>query len=173
MARIGIRRMLRAGGFGLVLGTCALAPRGAVATVQCPSQGNQMLPQGGDGEDLEVVGTCVVGGGTYTYGYVNVFGTASTPAILRFRDAKTTFSAKSILVGNYGFLFAGCSSTRGEPRPIGTKAGSKLTIRLYGSEGDRAISCKSGSTCGVDPAIWNSNVDPTQPPVQSMLPGGS
>jgi len=132
-----------------------------------------MLPERDDGEDLEVVGTCIVGRGTYTYGNVNIFEkTPKTPGVLRFRDATITFSAKSILVENNGYLLAGWSSMMGKPRPIGTNSGSKLTIRLYGSAGDTPISCKSGSMCGVDPDIWNSNADPTKPPVSKVLDNG-
>jgi hypothetical protein len=133
-----------------------------------------MLPPGGDGEDLEVVGECIVGGGTYTYGNVNIFGIGKIPGILQFRDATTTFSAKSILVENNGYLLAGWSSMLGKPEPIGRHSGSTLTIRLYGAPGDTPISCKSEptSTCGVDPQIWNSNADPTKPPQKSDLPGG-
>ncbi|HKA30849.1 MAG TPA: hypothetical protein VKH82_15820, partial [Candidatus Binatia bacterium] len=60
----------------------------------------------------------------------------------------------------------------GKPRPIGTNSGSELTIRLYGSPDDPPISCKSGPTCGVEAEIWNSNADPTKPPVKKDLPGG-
>jgi len=71
MATIGTRRpaalVLGAIALGLLLGSGALAPREAPATVRCPSNGDKMLPQGGDGDDLEVVGTCIVGAGTYTY----------------------------------------------------------------------------------------------------------
>ncbi len=157
----------------LVVGAIVMAAGLAHAVVTCPSGGSASLPQGGDGQDLEVTGTCTVGAGEYSYGNVNVFGTDKVPATLRFRDAKITFSARSILVENNGFLLAGWSSAMGKPRPIGTRAGSRLTIRLYGADGDRPIECKSSPTCGVDPAVWNANADPTKPPVESMLPGGS
>ena len=144
------------------------------ATVMCPpeGEGKAALPHGGNGDDLEVRGTCTVGAGHYNYGNVNIFGTAEAPATLRFRDATIDFKAHSILVENYGYLLAGWSSSRDEPHPIGTRPHSKLTIEIYGKDGDEPITCKSGPTCGVDPAIWNSNADPTKPPVQSMLPGG-
>lgn len=157
----------------LLVGAIVVAAGVAEAVMTCPSGGSAMLPEGGDGQDLEVTGTCTVGAGEYAYGNVNIFGTAAQPAILRFRDATITFSARSILVENYGSLLAGWSMMMRKPRPIGTRAGSRLTIRLYGAESDEPIACKSGPTCGVDPAIWTSNADPTKPPVQTSLPGGS
>ncbi len=164
--------LLRLAAAALLVVTMITAAPDALA-VTCPSGGSQMLPKGGDGQDLEVTGTCVVDAGTYSYGNVNIFGTDKTPATLKFRDAKITFSARSILVENYGFLLAGWSSmTNGKPRPIGRREGSVLTIRLYGAEGDEPIACKSGPTCGVEAVIWNSNADPTKPPVKSQLPGG-
>jgi hypothetical protein len=133
MATIGTRRsagrVLGAIALGLLLGSGALAPRGAPATVRCGENGKEELPHGGGGEDLEVVGECIVGGGTYNDGNVNIFGVGTVPGILLFRDAKTTFSAKSILVENNGYLLAGWSSELGKPRPIGTNPGSTLTAR--------------------------------------------
>ena len=73
---------------------------------------------------------------------MNVFGTANKPAVLKFRDAEITFSARSILVENYGFLLAGWSQTMGMPKPIGTKPGGSLTIRLYGTRHRPAHRCK-------------------------------
>ncbi len=161
-------------GFALAIGVTAMTfPGDASAVVTCPSNGSKLLPEGGAGQDLEVTGTCTVGAGDYAYGNVNVFGTADRPAVLRFKDARITFSARSILVENYGYLLAGWSSQMNKPRPIGTKQSGLLTIRLYGAPGDPPIACKSGPTCGVDSAIWSSNADPTKPPVETpSLPGG-
>src|SRR5262245_36975679 len=135
----------------LMAGALVIAAAGDVhAVVTCPSNGNAMLPQGGDGQDLEVTGTCKVGKGTYAYGNVNIYGTAASPATLKFRDATIDFKAHSILVENYGYLLAGWSSSRGEPHPIGTRPDSKLAIEIYGADGDRPITCKSGPTCAGD-----------------------
>src|SRR5262245_4741008 len=160
----------------LMVGAIAIAAAGDVyATVMCPpgGSGSAALPRGGHGEYLEGRGTRTVSAGDYTYGNVNIYGTEEAPATLKFKDARINFSAHSILVENYGYLLAGWSSSMGKPRPIGTRARSKLTIKIYGAEGDPPITCKSGPTCGVDPAIWNSNADPRKPPVQSMLPSGT
>jgi hypothetical protein len=140
----------------IVLGVVAVVAMTAGdvgAVVMCPDNGNAVLPKGGDGQDLEVTGTCTVQAGEYAYGNVNIFGTSKKPAVLRFRDAEITFSARSILVENDGFLLAGWSQTMGMPKPIGTNPSGSLTIRLYGSDTDQPIACKSGPMCGVDPAI--------------------
>jgi hypothetical protein len=169
-----VKIVLRIAAFALGFGTAGLVPGAAWAVVTCPSSGNSQLPEGGDGQDLEVTGTCTVGAGDYVYGNVNVFGTTDRPAMLKFKDARITFSARSILVENFGHLLAGWSTMRKEARPIGTRRNGRLTIRLYGAPTDPPIACKSGPTCGVDPAIWNANADPTKPPVETQtLPGGA
>ena len=174
--RMDKRGRCAGGVLGAVLGVVAVLAMTAGdvgAVVTCPDNGNAVLPKGGDGQDLEVTGTCTVAAGDYAYGNVNVFGTEKKPAVLKFRDAKITFSARSILVENDGFLLAGWSQTMGMPKPIGTKPGGLLTIRLYGSDSDQPIACKSGPMCGVDPSIWNSNADPTKAPMETpSLPGG-
>lgn len=147
---------------GLLLGIAVVVPGDVLAVVKCPDKGNGMLPEGRDGQDLEVTGTCTVGGGRYTYGNVNIWGTPEgqekvVPGILKFTNAKITFSARSILVENNGYPLAGWSMKQDKPRPISAGAGGRLTIRLYGSEPDEPIACKSGPTCGVDPAIWKAN----------------
>src|SRR5262249_61550569 len=97
---------------------------------------------------------------------------------LTFADAAIDFWASSILIENEGALVAGTPNA-----PIGTNGGT-VTFHLYGKDqgaapfgtapgqGGQGIICKSpGGTCGVPPAIWNSNADPMNP-VKSTLPGG-
>jgi hypothetical protein len=65
-----------------MVGAIVIAATGDVhATVMCPpeGQGNAVLPQGGNGDDLEVQGTCTVGKGEYDYGNANIYGTAALP----------------------------------------------------------------------------------------------
>lgn len=136
--------------------------------VQCPDGMMDQLPAG-TGEDLEVVGACTVGPGTYHYGDVNVLAGGT----LTFTDSEIEFWATSILVENDGTLTAGTPAA-----PIGT-AGGKVTIALYGpdrgaqpfgvwGQGGQGITCKSpGGNCGVPDGVWTSNGATKQ-----SLPGG-
>lgn len=147
-------------------------PARPASAIQCPNGGDETLPTGGAGEDLEVVGNCQVGPGLYQYGNVNVFGTKDNPATLRFKDADIEFWARSMLVENFGSVLAGAPASlqRARANPIGPRA--HLTIVLYGKADDPPIACKSpGGICGADPAIWSSN-GPGKVPVKSDLPGG-
>lgn len=138
--------------------------------VQCPAGGGdtpEALPAG-SGEDLEVVGPCTVGAGTYHYGNVNVYDGGS----LTFADAVVDFWTSGIVIENTGSVVAGV------PQPIGT-AGGRLTIHLYGADqgaepfgvenqGGQGIVCKSpGGLCGIPPDVWASNGSSVQ-----VLPGG-
>jgi len=105
------------------------------------SNGDNLGP--GSGEALDVTGTCMVGAGTYNYGYVNIYNGGE----LIFDDAVIDFWAGSILIENNSALIA---------ENIGQNG--LLTIHLYGSESDSVpISCKTDSMCGVPANIWNSN----------------
>ena len=69
----------------LMVGAIVIAATGhvhaTVNTVMCPpeGQGNALLPQGGNGDDLEVRSTCTVGKGNHDHGNVNIYGTAALP----------------------------------------------------------------------------------------------
>src|SRR5271165_4525204 len=96
--------------------------------------------------DLEIQGVaCVVPQGEYAYRNVNIWGGGS----LTFEDAAIDFHAHSILVENGGTLEAGATGAVTGP----------ITIWLYGSKTDSVapITCKSGATCGVPTAVWDSN----------------
>ena len=54
------------------------------------------LEEGGNGMDLDVTGMCMVGKGTYHYGYVNIYNGGE----LIFDDAHIDFWASSILIEN-------------------------------------------------------------------------
>lgn len=172
----GLTRLCLALAVVATLAGGAVRPAGAL--VQCPNGGDETLPTGGDGQDLEVVGDCHVGQGLYQYGNVNVFGTRERPATLRFRDADVEFWARSILVENFGSLLAGAPTTLKKTRANAIGPRAHLTIVLYGKADDPPIACKSpGDICGVDPEVWSSNVwnpavDPKRVPVTSKLPGG-
>ncbi len=122
--------------------------------------GGQMLGEG-TGDDLLVTGTCLVGGGLFRYGNVNIVQNG----ILMFLDATSDFWAKSILVETGGSLLAGTME-----QPIGT-AGGVVTIHLYGEDqglNGQGIVCKTDPvTCGVPSGIWGTN---GSKPV--ILPGG-
>ncbi|MGI9534672.1 MAG: hypothetical protein ACR2NW_06960, partial [Thermodesulfobacteriota bacterium] len=102
--------------------------------------------QSGNGEDLEVTGTCMVGAGTYNYRYVNIYNGGE----LIFDDAVIDFWTSSILIENNSALIADSIGNNG-----------LLTIHLYGADdstsGGVPISCKTDSMCGVPANIWNSN----------------
>jgi hypothetical protein len=145
--------------------------------VMCPDSTNKgTLPQGGKGANLEVTGECSVGAGTYMYGNVNIYGTKDAPASLTFKDQMIEFWAHSILVENHGSLLAGFDIKSGKIKPIG-KTGGKLTIYIYGKDGESDIACKSQTDaetgpCGVPLDVWNSNSDPNKDPVPTtMIPG--
>ena len=111
---------------------------------------NHILPAGDVTTDLDINGVaCTVDGsapqGTYLYRNVNIRGGGS----LTFADAKIDFHAHSILVENHGSLYAGLNAPAAGP----------INIWLYGTaqDGVPAITCKSGPTCGVPEAVWNSN----------------
>ncbi|MGA9720137.1 MAG: chitobiase/beta-hexosaminidase C-terminal domain-containing protein [Acidobacteriaceae bacterium] len=111
---------------------------------------NHILPVGDVHTDLDIHGlSCTVDGsapeGTYHYRNVNIYGGGS----LTFADAKINFHAHSILVENTGGLYAGLNAPAVGP----------ISIWLYGTAQDSApaITCKSGPTCGIPDAIWNSN----------------
>ena len=111
----------------------------------CPENGNNIL-QPGNGENLDVTGMCMVGAGTYNYGFVNIYNGGE----LIFDDANIDFWASSILIENNSSLIADSIGENGI-----------LTIHLYGADnstsGGVPISCKTDSMCGVESNIWNSN----------------
>ena len=82
----------------------------------CDENGN-LLP--GNGEDLEITTSCMVGAGTYNYGYVNIYNGGE----LIFDDAVIDFWAESILIEKDSALIA---------ENIGVNG--LLTIHLYGSD---------------------------------------
>ena len=96
-----------------VLALLAVAGADVARAAQCPDGMMDQLPAGG-GEDLEVVGACTVGPGTYHYGDVNVLAGGT----LTFTDSEIEFWATSILVENDGTLTAGTPEA-----PIGTAGG--------------------------------------------------
>ncbi len=112
--------------------------------------------EAGNGEDLEVTGICMVGAGTYNYGYVNIYNGGE----LIFDDAVIDFWASSILIENNSAFIADGIGNNG-----------LLTIHLYGSEVNSPdsppIRCKTDNTCGVDPNNWTST-----PGAPISLPGG-
>ena len=127
----------------------ALVNIGAPETQYCIGP-NHILPAGDVNTDLDINGNaCTVDGsapqGTYIYRNVNIRGGGS----LTFADAKIDFHAHSILVENHGSLYAGLNAPAVGP----------INIWLYGAaqDGIPAITCKSGPTCGVPEAVWNSN----------------
>jgi hypothetical protein len=127
----------------------ALVGIGAPGTQYCIGP-NHILPAGDANTDLDINGNaCTVDGsapqGTYIYRNVNIRGGGS----LTFADAKINFHAHSILVENQGGLYAGLNAPAVGP----------ISIWLYGTAQDSvpAITCKSGPTCGIPDAIWNSN----------------
>lgn len=140
---------------------------GTARAATCPDGGNSVLPAG-SGEDLEVVGACSVGAGTYHYGNVNVYG----GGVLTFADAVVDFWTSGIVIENEGSVVAGV------PEPIGTNGG-RLTIHLYGADqgaqpfgvndqGGQGIVCKSpGGLCGIPSTVWDTNGSSVQ-----TLPGG-
>jgi len=111
--------------------------------------------QPGNGEDLEIITTCMVGAGTYNYGYVNIYNGGE----LIFDDAVINFWAESILIEKDSALIADSIGNNG-----------LLTIHLYGSDVNSPdtppITCKTDDTCGVDPNNWTST-----PGAQIKLPG--
>jgi len=104
--------------------------------------------QPGSGEDLEVTSVCMVGAGTYNYGFINIYNGGE----LIFDDADIDFWAESILIEKDSSLIAD-----------GIGENGLLTIHLYGvdlNSPDRMpITCKSEpiASCGVESNIWNSN----------------
>ena len=103
----------------------------------------------GTGGDLEIVGPCTVGAGTYQFGQVNIYGGGS----LTFADAVIDFWAQGILVENGSSLIAGSPAS-----PIGSRGG-RITIHLYGADqgtSGKGIQCKTDSQCGIDNNTWNS-----------------
>ena len=133
----------------ILFGISALSP----AYSQTVCNGSDLQP--GSGEDLEVTGTCMVGAGTYNYGYVNIYKGGE----LIFDDAVIDFWAESILIEKDSALIA---------ENIGQNG--LLTIHLYGSDVNSPdsppITCKTDDTCGVDPNNWTST-----PAAQIKLPG--
>ena len=126
----------------------------------CPN--GFLLP--GSGGDLEITKPCSVPAGTYKYRNVNIWDGGVLTFLEDAGDDKKGihFWATSILVEDQGSLIAGKLD-----EPIGKRGGS-LTIHLYGraqdpgtgkGDGGRGITCKTGHTCGVPEAIWNSNWD--------------
>ncbi len=114
----------------------------------------------GEGEDLEVVGLCTVGAGTYRYRNVNIYGQGS----LEFLDEHIEFWVQSMLIENNGRVTAGTPA-----QPIGSNGGS-ITIRLYGSDAGTSgagILCKTDERCGVDEETWHSHGA-----AKVALPGG-
>ncbi|HTD57056.1 MAG TPA: hypothetical protein VK670_16815, partial [Silvibacterium sp.] len=89
---------------------------------------------------------------------VNIWGGGS----LTFEDTAINFHAHSILVENGGTLQAGAGNSGAVNGP--------LSIWLWGSalDGIPSITCKSGSTCGVPQAVWDSNPNV---PMQKMPMG--
>jgi hypothetical protein len=121
--------------------------------------GGMSLPSG-DGGDVKITGKCVVGAGTYTYHYMNIY----RGGMLIFLDEKIDLWVNSILVERDGLLMAGTSSA-----PIGTQGG-KLVIHLHGKDQGikgKGIPCQYDIRCGVPEGYWISN--PTAP---VELPGG-
>jgi G8 domain len=123
---------------------------GASGPETCNNSGH-ILPAGDVNTDLQISGGtgCIIDGrvpgGNYVYRNVNIWGGGS----LTFNDAKINFHAHSILVENQGTLQAGLAAPVAGP----------ISIWLYGSKDDGipSITCQSSPTCGVSPAIWNSN----------------
>ena len=78
---------------------------------------------------------CFTVSGTMSMGYINVHSKGT----LIFSDASdVTLTAKSILVEQGGYLFAGCAAV-----PFGANTGSRLEIVLSGTVADDPIACLS------------------------------
>jgi len=148
----------------------ALTLFGAVENAQakdapptCPGKKGDVsgVLDAGKGEDIVIVGRCVVPAGEYTYGNVNIVKSGT----LVFMDATIDFYAKSILVEDGGALIAGYDTAKKEVTPIGTVPGSVLSFYLYGDQVDEktkvprtggiGIPCVQ-SHCGVPQKIWCS-----------------
>jgi hypothetical protein len=120
-----------------------------------------ILPQQQLGAVLVLTDSCTVKAGTYKFGEVHILGPAGK---LTFEDAKIDFWASSILIEKDGALVAGKLDT-----PIGTTAGSVVTIHLWGKDQTgtdpnkqgMGIACWSDdkAQCGVPDEIWKSNDD--------------
>lgn len=103
----------------------------------------------GTGQDLEVIGTCQVGPGSFRFGQVNVHSGGS----LKFDDAVIDFWTQGILVEKDSSLIAGSLDN-----PIGSHGGL-ITIHLYGADqgtSGSGIRCKTDDQCGIDSDTWNS-----------------
>jgi hypothetical protein len=130
--------------------------------------------QAGTGLDITITkGECTASGKTkYLYRDVNIYDGGQ----LTFVDSRATdiqFWAHSILIENQGSLVAGTTA-----KPFGS-LGGRLTIYIWGKEGEKAIQCKTPvdtnnniGPCGVPNDVWISNADPKkQPATTTKIPG--
>lgn len=128
----------------------------AAAPTSCGTKGsNREAKLGkGSGEDLLVVGSCAVSDpGTYKYANVNIVDGGT----LTFKDESLHFWAKNIVVENGGALIAGSPTA-----PIGTKAGAKVTVHLYGADQNKPLGAVGVACwqrlCGIpETDVWNTD----------------
>ncbi len=174
-----------AGAILLAAAGAADAARAGTCTVNGTEISSGKFPPADTATPADVTvtgGKCTVsfdaaGKGIFKYRNVNIYNGGE----LAFVDNGNpiNFYALSILVEKDGALTAGTAAKR-----FGS-LGGKLTIHLWGSASDGAITCKTGDKCGVpdkdpknpkDPdTIWSSNpvsgINPTSC-VKKSLPGG-
>ncbi len=134
-------------------------------TLYCPDPdtNSAILPTGDNhNADLIIQGACTADGkgvvkgkaaALYAFHNVNVISGGS----LTFLDAPIDFHAESILVENNASLIAGSPGA-----PIGSNAGSRLNIYLWGAPGDAGILCRTNQFCGIPYTqpkdLWGSNI---------------
>ncbi|MGH2667793.1 MAG: hypothetical protein ACRDH5_01500, partial [bacterium] len=181
---MGNRKTMRLG-LAAVFALAALGAGAAASDAEGATCSGTLAP--GNGEDLEVTGTCKVppSATAYRYGKVNIHSGGK----LIFQDGTTTFWASSILVESGSSLLAGVDEN-GVVKPIGTTPGAVLIIYLYGpaqtagtdtdkGDGGKGITCKTPTStdfpqCGIPKVVWESdgtnkcNLDAT---AKCKLPG--
>jgi len=154
-----IRTLARVTMATLAVGTVLVAGGFSDVAAQAFDTCSGSLPFG-SGRDLRITTACKVDKpGTYKYANVNIYKGGS----LTFQDKAIEFWARSILIENQGTLSAGTPT-----KPIGTIAGGKLTIVLYGEDqgtvNGKGIVCQYPGTdnkpdgrCGIPKTEWDSN----------------